>query len=977
MVWSVSWSFTPFRFSDVLCRGKGRRAAAVRKPGSNADSNESDDHVVMDVDYVDSKNAKRLPLLRNDSFAKLKSGAERGEAGNSRQVSPADDAAGDNPGVPKKSVSFYSGGRHDERMNEKQRRAQRRKSLTPTDMQLARHFSKQWHHRLNGILNLMQFGSPKFYRFDLGQAWLSVDSEDLKLDRGSIYRKFNRDISRACLAQLCCVLWFPIYLIVGVPFWLLVHQDTDINARIARRKLLLAMETVPVYLGVVASILIFAHANGYWMGIAWNKDPHAYSHAMTEDVGCMSSSEMFAPFKAAFILIAVEVIMKQFWDMGYLESMIRHRMVIDEISRREVGEASFGSVQPCGDAYQFAGLRWLLAPTKPGTESRTRLELHRDRLEAETQDLQFGTGLISELAAMEGNLFDHQLVANLHEHRQSMLEEIEAMLEKWDMQQDESEEVTLPIDFGRLLEVLCAGYPRHFEFDCDRVFELPSYFEEWDIPLLAIGYALLPFVYYGIMETDKLTSRTGLDDVPIEVVLEVYTSCICSVLMLGKVLLCLRIMTKGIKLARQRFIILQRMAAQHHKAKATVAGADAASPATAATPPGLGRLVWNHERDNLHTLDDLHAKVEHKHSFDNLMAKEYGVRLGAGARVHCRSFVELDLHQSQQLRMWWCLRRYIQAGMLDAKVGAELILFVVGVIFICLLAVIVSFWMLSKKLYVVQLMTLWEVACIGWGVMRCLEACSMLNSVLRNDCCRLAFIRHDLVLQLARNEADEIARELAMEYQGQAAAECHECTRAGWMSTLPAWKKDGSPTAASRPQGSGTSLLQKRTFSDLFLKVGNFIIWRDPVEDKSDNLAMRQVDSLSKPAAHNGHHAPRKHSLNPSLDENGEVDDSDLTRSLSLGSCSTKGAASELPFTSKESADTRYQAALNKLTLQYLQVLIDHIDRDYHPMVLYGVAIDNTLMSRFKWGVATGIISLVSHVWIKNRNSALGDGGIY
>merc|ERR1719330_1875398 len=138
---------------------------------------------------------------------------------------------------------------------------------------------------------------------------------------------------------------------------------------------------------------------------------------------------------------------------------------------------------------------------------------------------------------------------------------------------------------------------------------------------------------------------------------------------------------------------------------------------------------------------DYHITIGHKFRFDWIMRRSYGVE----SKEHCHSFVELDLGVSEQLRMWWVLRRTIEAELLKHKVFAELmLLFTVALVALMFGFAIMWYGILGHPI-ALQFRVVWESIFLAFVTLRLVKTCAKLNSILESDSKRLSAIYTDLV----------------------------------------------------------------------------------------------------------------------------------------------------------------------------------------------------------------------------------------
>jgi hypothetical protein len=237
------------------------------------------------------------------------------------------------------------------------------------------------------------------------------------------------------------------------------------------------------------------------------------------------------------------------------------------------------------------------------------------------------------------------------------------------------------------------------------------------------------------------------------------------------------------------------------------------------------------------------------------MKRIYGAESSEKGASSWHSFVELDLHDPNQLRMWWATRKFVEAGLLDHKVGTEFVLVLsAGMLFVLIVFALFWYLVMGSNSYISLLMIFLEVLAIGIAFYLVINACVRLNSSLKNDGLRLTFVQHDLISDIAEYESRRRG-------QGDAGDRVRRVSRTG---LLPAISVQTAVSDATRSAWSPSS-------------------------------------SRSPPPT------PRK---NDSVDP-----------------------------------DTA-QYKQNKITLRLLGVLIDHIDRDYHPMQLFGITIDGSVRRR-------------------------------
>ena len=280
------------------------------------------------------------------------------------------------------------------------------------------------------------------------------------------------------------------------------------------------------------------------------------------------------------------------------------------------------------------------------------------------------------------------------------------------------------------MEVLSAGYNKHFVEEVEAMQEKLRY----GYPAYAISlvYALLPSIVLvafptsivGQMDNDLVEGR-WLNPL----------SGVCNFITLLALLGSLNCACADIQNSLESFIILHRMASSHHQRKTEFweyerkarrgtsrlfnrhsvhnslssrsdGGDDSRRPSlgsersegSAFQPPQIGEYRQRVRfKASLMRGADCHINMGHMNRFDSIMAKYYGVtQKKAKGQSHCNSFVELNLHNVDQLRMWWHVRCSIEAGLLRHKVFTELLLYFILVV-LAMLVVFTFSWLALMK----------------------------------------------------------------------------------------------------------------------------------------------------------------------------------------------------------------------------------------------------------------------------------------
>lgn len=349
-------------------------------------------------------------------------------------------------------------------------------------------------------------------------------------------------------------------------------------------------------------------------------------------------------------------------------------------------------------------------------------------------------------------------------------------------------------------------------------------------------------------------------------------SCVSNFLMLVGLLSRLKFTADGLNNKAEAFVILHRIAAMHHRRMQDLESHvgtkqryltnntelfERRRAADGNSEPIQPRTQRHFVRFKASLLRgaDCHSKIQYRHRFGKVMTRIYGAEGSENGASNWHSFVELDLHDPDQLRMWWATRKFVEAGLLDHKVGTELVLVLsAGILFVLVVFAVFWYLIMGSNSYIACTMISLEVLAIGLAFYVVINSCVRLNSSLKNDGLRLTFVQHDLISDIAEYE--------------------------------------------SRRRGQGDS----------------------------------------------GGRAPRKVSrtgLLPAISVQTAV--SDASRSWSPSS-SGSGAPTPRRNDRVDPDTARYRQ--NKITLRLLGILIDHIDRDYHPMQLFGVTIDGAVRRR-------------------------------
>eukprot|EP00927_Polykrikos_kofoidii_P028755 TRINITY_DN25013_c0_g1_i1.p1 TRINITY_DN25013_c0_g1~~TRINITY_DN25013_c0_g1_i1.p1 ORF type:complete len:706 (-),score=134.30 TRINITY_DN25013_c0_g1_i1:31-2067(-) len=544
----------------------------------------------------------------------------------------------------------------------------------------------------------------------------------------------------------------------------------------------------------------------------------------------LTQAEMFTPFRCFIVLVVLEVIRKQRRDMTQLVNIIRHRLFVDEALRGEVAEVSFGpvSARTVSEEESFSDALWLLSewPSTDDDESEesekskmTLIDAHKRCIQKQIAQLRVGTGAIAEMADAEATMFLESTTRDMLEQRLDTLEDTQAMMEALMTGSPNSRHVKM--DFNQLVQVLGAGYYKHFAEDATRDYYEPS----WKIFVASLVQALLPTAIAAFTGTlmVRLPFTEASKNIPGVPILTILTG-IVSFLNLYSMLRSIGTVTQDLTKASECFIILQRIASTHHRRRANFKcqsqrekqmGSTEFDRSRDASPL---RGIFMEDQQFSEILDsrnkvrfkasamkgaDCHVNVRYMHKFDNIMRRRYGCTtstpptatfgrpavspptspialnrrhsitstgsakgcesaLGDG---HLHSFFELDIHSQAPLRMWWVMRQYVESGLLKDKVVLELL---VGfTVFVLVLSILLasSWLLLVGKINTSIVVTVWEIVCLSMAVLRVLRLCSRVNQLLAFDSKRLAFVQHDVCEEVA---AAERKRRAAMVAHGGA-----------------------------------------------------------------------------------------------------------------------------------------------------------------------------------------------------------------
>jgi len=380
-------------------------------------------------------------------------------------------------------------------------------------------------------------------------------------------------------------------------------------------------------------------------------------------------------------------------------------------------------------------------------------------------------------------MFFRSGMQDLLEQRMDSLVNLEETLQR--MQSSGSISASMPMDYGELVEVLCSGYPLHFEQDVAALDETAP--QSYGTLAIVVVYVLIPTIC-KIWQGHPLAHRfvPGSADIP-EAPFLVLLSAVSSFLMLRALFSCLRLATQDLVNTYEAFVILHRTASAHHQMH-TELERKAALPsrggtqifnkfgearrthlldddmvqtltATSEPPEFLEPPEWRKQvrfKSSLMRGADFHISLSHKHRFDSIMRRVYGV----DSREHCRSFVELDLRKSDQLRKWWAMRSFIEAGLLRHKVFAELLLLFALAALAFLIGFSVLWFHLIGHAVASHFMTAWESLFLGIATFRLLKSCARLNSILESDSKRLSSIYNDVVDEVShdsKNRAQQLS----------------------------------------------------------------------------------------------------------------------------------------------------------------------------------------------------------------------------
>jgi len=786
--------------------------------------------------------------------------------------------------------------------------------------------NKAWMNSLNDCLVFFQWGQKAFYNCDLKHTWLAVNETNLQLHTNLIYKKFMNDLTKCAMVLLLTPLTLPIRILVGFPFWRYIINHTRDEDMVNRQARLMWRMTCMLIMMCTACCF-----SGSILYRAYMEVRPEYIRALNQDGGIISRYELFAPLRSLLVVLVLEVMRKQRRDVAYQANAMRHRVLVDEFALWDESYATLGPLHENQDQL------WLLT-SAPDNPELTRLEAHREFVEEQLHMLKVGTGAVSEIADNEKDMFYQSGMQDLLEQRLEETMDIESML--LDIEQSGEKVRTIPVHFSTLVELCCAGYPKHFVGEKDIVYDGITA-NSTMTKIIAFLFASLPTV--AALWSGNFWRRLALDGenkIPEVVYLWVLSSA-CSYVYMTAVLSRLFLASQHLRTACEGFIILQRMVSRHHKLSTKIKEWEAQqakqkekfnlTKRSQAVSRMMSHRTIHGERIRPDTLcknqvrfkaslmrgADCHLDVIIIATFDKVMSKVYGYNLNPRRRSyssqssfsrsmspseiqslpgdlsgkdcrHCHSFVELDLHVPDQLRMWWALRKYKEMDLLDLKVATDLVLVLTILLTVEIVGVSLS-EILMRGSGPTQVLAAWELVFFSYGLISVLGQCARLNTLLESDGNRLTFINHDLVFDLTTLE----------NRQGQTSLqkECH----------MP----------------SNQTPRSKR------------------------NLASPCRWSSSMP--HNG----------PSL--------------AAANFCGIQSSPSN-------AVDSKCQVLPDatvhgkKIAKQLLNMYIDHIDRDSHPLRLLGFVINRSFLARLRLFVFSGCLTALTHFVGRTVFAKQGDG---
>eukprot|EP00927_Polykrikos_kofoidii_P085952 TRINITY_DN9487_c0_g3_i1.p1 TRINITY_DN9487_c0_g3~~TRINITY_DN9487_c0_g3_i1.p1 ORF type:complete len:958 (+),score=133.29 TRINITY_DN9487_c0_g3_i1:147-3020(+) len=821
-------------------------------------------------------------------------------------------------------------------------------------------FAVPWMSKLNAYLSYLQYGDRHFYGNHLTRLWPSVDLDNLHVEAGSLFRQHMRDVVSALLMSCLGFLIFPFRLMVGIPFYCFVLRRTrssDIIAARTRRHLWFLIEMTPLYLGSLLSILVLVrvcYGVSVSSGFTFSNDGFRnYQGAMRSLYALISEAEMFSPWRGFLVVVVLEVIRKQRRDMTHVVNIIRHHFFIDEAIRGEKTEVSFGptATRHSDEDSNFVTALWLLSAfpcdNHPG---QTLIDAHRQRVKVQIEQLELGTGPITEIAHSEAAMFFRSTMRDMLDQR---LDTLDCTLSKMGMMRAENtNHSVVTMDFNELVEVLCAGYHNHFVEESSIMWE---YRPTWRIFFVSLIYAALPSIvaaWDGTLNYRLPFTKESekLPEVPILVPLTFF-ACFLNVY---AVMRSIHTLGEDLEKARECFIILQRIASTHHRQRTNFEEFSSHGAAPTCTPAcddtkRQRSMTPDYSEDPTASLTacdyhgheirkavrfkasimrgaDCHVNVGHMHKFDGLMRKRYGVAtqtpsttpsvfrqrsavesgLGDG---HLHSFFELDIHSQEALRMWWVMRLYVESGLLKDKVVMELLLGFTVLVLIVLVMFSISWLVLVGKLNISHWMAAWEALCLGSGVLSIFKKCARLNHILSTDSKRLTFVQHDI--------CEEVA--------------AFEQRRRDRMAT----------DTVADPVVSQTSSRVCRTAEK----------FRDFMHVHSSAKKGGFDQRISKPAR--GH-------------DHGDPGSGEHQRDSKVAFVRDGGG---MPV----AEDPHFE---QRVTIQLLKILIDHLDRDHRPLRFVGFRIDERFLRRIYMILISLASTITVHLFAKTAVRVLGSGMI-
>jgi len=270
----------------------------------------------------------------------------------------------------------------------------------------------------------------------------------------------------------------------------------------------------------------------------------------------VTDHEFTAPFRGLVVFAVLEVIRKQRRDMIGIVNIIRHQLLVDEARSGKRTDVAFGPMRDDVDSKEEC--LWLFTMDEKN-ENVTLLETHRNRILAQMRMLAERTGYISEIAGAEANMFLHSDMQDMLDQRLESLIETEDLLSRGGVVHNETEVVSL--DFNQFVQVLCAGYHKHF---VEELAPRDNIATPWYIDGICVLYAAVPVLYSTWRGNFKARSPFSCErwEVPLLTLL----AAIALWLSARRMITWLSMAADDIWHDFEGLIIMQRVASKHHHA---------------------------------------------------------------------------------------------------------------------------------------------------------------------------------------------------------------------------------------------------------------------------------------------------------------------------------------------------------------------------------------------------------------------------